>query len=74
MPRPVPAVEAAMEAQEAVRSLRSACSPLWAATLASGDWSLISECQALSATLAAAQQQLRRIAGLAESIESQRTA
>lgn len=68
MPPRMPAVEHACEAQVALHSLRTVCGLLWAAAMASGDWSLMSDCQALSGTLRVAQTQLRRIAGRADAI------
>lgn len=69
MPPRTPAVEHACEAQARLHALRRACVPLWAAALASGDWSLLSESHALAGTLRAAGTQLRRIAGRLDAIE-----
>lgn len=66
MPRRTPTVELAMEAQVAIRELRSATHPLWESAVASGDWSVIAEVKALAATLKIAAGQARRIAALAE--------
>lgn len=66
MPKAVPAVERAMEAQVAIRALRSQTHPLYEAAIATGNWTLIAECRALAATLKVAATQARRIAGLAE--------
>jgi hypothetical protein len=68
MPRPVHVVEHVMEAQVAVTGLRRAAAPLWVAALASGDWDLIADCKALSATIGIASTQLRRMAGRAETV------
>ena len=68
MPPRTPPAEHAIEAQCALRTFRRACVPLWAAAVASGDWSLMADAHALSGTLRVAQMQLRRIAGRADSI------
>ena len=68
MPRAVPAVEHAIEVQVALTDLRRACGPLWQSAIASGDWTLISQCQALSVTLSTVSLQLRRLSGRADSI------
>lgn len=69
MARPIPVVEHAMEAQTVVRHLRKVAAPLWEAAIASGDWTLLAECKALSTTIRIASTQLRRIAGRAEGFE-----
>lgn len=69
MPRPIPTVEHAMEAQVGIRALRSATHPLWEAAIATGNWTLISEVKALAGTLKVAAAQARRIAALAEPSE-----
>ena len=66
MGHPVPVVERAMEVQVAIRGLRTQTHPLWEAALATGNWTLLSECRALAGTLRVAATQARRITGLAE--------
>ena len=66
MGHPVPVVERAMEVQVAIRGLRTQTHPLWEAALATGNWTLLSECRALAGTLKVAATQARRITGLAE--------
>lgn len=66
MPKRIPTVEHAMEAQVAIRELRTATHPLWLSAVASGNWTVIAECKALAATLKVAAAQARRIAALAE--------
>ena len=69
MPRPAPAVNRAMDAQVALHSLRRSCAPVWAAALASGDWSVMADAKALDSTLRVAFAQLRRLTGQLEAIE-----
>jgi hypothetical protein len=66
MPRPIPTVEHAMEAQAAIRRVQHATAPLWESAIRLGNWGLLSECKRLDATLRLAMGQARRIAGLAE--------
>jgi hypothetical protein len=68
MPRPIPPVDHAIEAQAVLHALRRACGPLWEAAMASGSWTLMAESKALAETLRSAQVQLRRISGEIESI------
>ncbi len=68
MPRPVPLAEHAMETQVALRELRRITVPLWEAAAATGDWTIMSRCHELAATLRSAERQARSIAGLAELI------
>jgi len=68
MARALSLVERGMEAQAEIRALRKACAPLHEAAIASGDWTVMAETQALAATLRAAGVQARRLTGFAENI------
>lgn len=66
MPRQLPIVEHAMEAQSVLRRLRKDTAPMYAAALASGDYAVLQETHALAQSLRIAQAQAKRIAGMAE--------
>lgn len=66
MPRPTPLVEQAMEATAQIRRLRKTLAPLYAAALATGNFTVVSEAHALSESLRIAQLQSKRLAGFAE--------
>lgn len=68
MPRPLHVVEHAMEAQVCLRALRKAAAPLWESAIASGDWTLMAECKALSTTFSIASVQLRRMTKRADEL------
>lgn len=66
MPRPPSVTEQAMEVHAHLRRFRKDTAPLYAAALATGDFTVMAETHALAETLRIAQLQARRLAGFAE--------
>lgn len=68
MPRKSPVVELAMDAQAAISDCRVRVAPTYEAGLASGDFDLMVEVQALASTLRVAQKQAKRLTARAEQL------
>lgn len=68
MPRPAGLAELAMETQVGIRDLKRVTVPLWESAASTGDWTVMSRCHELAATLRSAQRQCKAIAGLADRI------
>lgn len=68
MARPTPLAALGMDAQVAIRDCRKACAPLYEAALASGDFDVMMEMQALAGSLRIASTQARRLTGYADRV------
>lgn len=68
MGRPAALAALAMEAQVALRETRREMAPMYAAALASGNLSAISEAKAVADSIRIAERQAKRLAGIADGL------